>query len=212
MTDYVEIVSDYIRTKPVVEQGRTPYFLPAQNPGPLIPSDASVAAFAKIRRFLRDSRHDERLFVNRTTSRIQHFQDYILKPIDSNWQKLVQFLREEYIMGPYRPDLNSQDVDWMDISTYVTEMENEGGKPISTIQQSRIRLLAQIDAITGGSSIGLNFIQLLPGNMVAGSINNDYSISWASAYYNNGVVTIELLRRVYRRKYFRYYFDNKALN
>lgn len=155
ITDYVDLVSEYIRTGPAVqEQGKIPYFLPAQNPGPLIPSDASVAAFSRIRRYFNDMRYNKNLFLNRTAARIQHFQDYVLKPNDSNWQKLVQFLREEDIMYPYRAPFITEDKEWTDISTHVTRMETEGGIPITDIQKSRIRLLAQIDAVTGGGSIG----------------------------------------------------------
>lgn len=142
------------------------------------------------------------IFYPRTIEKIRSLQDYILNPTDSRWKDLTQLLREEVLYTDRRLPIVKKFKDWNNVSDCVTTLDKEVAVPLSPIQIKRIRLLAQIAAIGGETSITpYNIVQLLPGKALPVAVKGERQLSWAQNYYDSGYEKINLLQKVYRREF-----------
>lgn len=205
LTDYAALVKKYITTVPIKDQGDPPYFLPAENRGPLIPSDTSVAAFTRIKELAtRNDVPEYTMMSPRSEVKIRAMQNYILSPTVENWSivsKIVgndtMLLRNEDIR-----DKNARKKEWEDLSGCRSRLSAGAiGGRLSKDQTERLALISQIDAILGIDTINTaTVVQLLPGKALTGPPKKgQISITWAEQHYSEGTTT-RLLQFVYISK------------
>lgn len=194
MADFVKIVKKHIAANP----GDT-FFLPAPQPGPLVPTEDTVLAFGKIRELLSHDFLSKYSFYDpRSPFKMSSLQNYVLNPTDSNWQVVKQIIREEE-MEKLNAGLRATiDTNWENMQPVITKLETAIGSQLKGYQISRVSLLAQIECIIGESKFDVHScVQILPGRSIVNPGKHQIVFNWGSEYFGEGNL-IPVLQKVYR--------------
>ena len=195
LRDYIKLIRKH-KDDFTAHRSGTPQFIPARRPGPIIPSEKSIAAFSTLVEGENMKRYDFLMQSSqRTITAVRTIQRFILHPTEDNLRPAMEILDDcrfsDMNQSPFRSlsmrkTFAAIPADPFDASAHLAILEKSKVFKATRIDQqeatsARVELLVQYSKITGRSFATYELDSLVAGAPIAARGRPH----WATSFYKS---------------------------